>query len=245
MTILHINSIDINDGVADANGSLWYAIDMTGWDAPAVRSSSLPFPGRHGQVTVEGFYSARLIQITGVCKCVSEAAFYTSMYFLMSETNYLGRTPFVFSVEEDITRQANVFRAGNVRTSYLGKNAFDFEVTLRADDPFKYSATLNSEAFVATIPEVIANAGTVRTYPVITLNGTGTPVITVGALTWTATASIPSGTVIDMSQHTVLNGATDHFDKVDLTTEWVWLEPGNNTVECNVPMTVEWRDAWV
>lgn len=243
--IVNINSIIANNDIADGNGSLWYVLDQTGWDSPRVRQSSLDIPSKHGQVTTEGLYGSRDIQVTGLCKAISEAAFYTSWYHLTAETNFLKRTTFVYSVEEDVTRRCNVIRNGQIRMRHIGVNSFDFDLLMRADDPFKYSNALNSEAFVASVPEALTNAGNARTYPIITLNGTGTPTITAGALTFTASGSIPSGAVIDMKNQTVLSGTTSYFDKFDPTSEWLFLEPGSNTVESDVPMTVTWRDAWV
>lgn len=248
MTVFHLGDIDFNDGVADANGALWYIEAMEGWDSPPIRSEVLELPAQHGGVTAEGMYSPREINLRGVCKGNSSAGFYASQYYLQAQTNYLNRftsSALYFSAEEDITRRLRVLRSGQVRTTNIGSSSFRFEIGLRADDPFKYADTEDTEGFVANTPEVLVNAGTVRTYPVITLNATGTPLITVGSQTWLGSASIPSGTVINMKERTVLNGSTDHFDKVDLTSEWLYLEPGNNTVEGNLAMTVAWRDAWL
>lgn len=245
--IIHVNSIDMNNGVADGNGALWYVETMQGWDSPEVRSEAIPRPGQHGTVSVEGLYSERTIEINGVCKAPSEAAFYNSWYYLSNQTNYMGRNSFVFSVEEDVHRRCLVRRAGKLRMEHIGVGAFRFTVTMRADDPMKYSVTLNTLGINASTPTPVSNAGTMRTYPIITMDGTGTPTITntTTGMSWSATASIPSGTEIDMYERTVLNGATDHFDKINLSSEWLYLESGSNTMTCNVPFTVEWRDAWL
>lgn len=243
--IVHIGDITLNNDVADGNGSKWYVTEMEGWDSPDVRAGTLELPGQHGEVPVEGTYTARHIVVKGLCKAISASAFYASWYYLASQTNYLGRRTFMFSVEEDIRRQCAVSRAGKLHMQHVGVGAFTFDVMLRADDPRKYDYTEQSEPFNAATPETLTNDGIAATYPRITLNGTGSPVISIGDLTWTASASIPSGTVIDMKAQTVLNAGTSYFDSVDLSSEWPWLEPGPNTVESSVPMTVAWRDAWL
>lgn len=243
--IIHIGDITLNDNIADANGSKWYVTEMDGWDSPEVRAGTLSRPGQHGEVPVEGQYNARYINVKGLCKATSEAAFYESWYYMNAQTNYLGRRRFYFSVEEDVRRQCAVSRAGKLRMQHIGVGAFNFDLMLRADDPRKYSYIEKTEAFNAGVGEVLVNDGIASTYPRITLNGTGTPTITAGVLTWVASGSIPSGTVIDMLTMTVLNGSTSYFDSVDLSSDWLFLEPGNTTVQSNVPMTVAWRDAWL
>lgn len=247
MTIVHINSIDLNNNTADSNGSLWYVESLDGWDSPSIRSSTLEPPSKHGVITSEGLYGPRNITVAGICKATSKNNFYVSDYYLQSQTNYTSRlTTFVFSVEEDVHRRCQVLRAGPCRTRPRGQNTFEFQVTLRADDPFKYSVTEHSEGLVASVGETLANAGTARSYPVITLTASGTPTITVGSYEWRATDSLASGVVIDMKKQTVkTSGGVTQFDKFDLTSEWLFLEPGNNTVESSVACTVTWRDAWV
>lgn len=243
--IVKIGTIEMNTDVADANGSLWYVTDsIDGWDSPSQRVSSISRPTKHGEVTVENLYGARMLTVRGLCKAASGTLMYTSMYHLMAVTNALVNTT-TLKVTEDIERYCNVLRSGEVRTAYVGKGAFSFEVNLRADDPFKYTVAGNTNALVGGVPEVLANGGTVETFPVITMSATGTPTITVGSYTWTAVSSIPNGTVIDMKAMTALNGVTSYFDAVSPSTDWLWLDPGNNTVGSSVACTVAWEDAYV
>lgn len=247
MTVYHLNDIDFNDNAADANGSYWYITeDIDGWDSPETRTQIRDRPGSHGAVTVEGFHGPRNLRVHGLCKAASANAYHVSRNYLQSQTNYLNRlNTTIFSGEEDVHRQISVVRSAAVRMRLVGVQAFEFDISLRADDPFKYSVTLHSEGLVGGVGEAIPNAGSVLTYPVITLNATGTPVISAGALEWRGTASIPSGTVIDMKRQTVMNGSTDHFPSFDLTSDWLWLGVGNTTVESNLAATIEWRDAWL
>lgn len=242
--VIKVGTIEMNTMVADSNGSLWYAQGFSGWDSPSQRISAIARPTKHGEVTVENLYGARLITVAGLCKALSADLMYASMYELMSVTNAMTQT-IDLKVTEDIERYCAVLRAGEVRTAFVGKGAFTFEVPLRADDSFKYAVAGNTNALAAGVSETLANAGTVRTYPVITMTASGTPVISVGSYVWTATSAIPSGTVIDMKAMTVLNGSTSYFDAVSPSTDWLWLESGNNTVESSVACTVAWEDAWV
>lgn len=243
--IVKIGAIDMNNDTPDGNGSLWYVTEsIAGWDSPTQRLSSIARPTKHGERTVENLYGARMLTVSGLCKALTGDLMYTSMYYLMSVTNALVNTT-TLKVTEDIERYCDVLRSGEVRTAYVGKGAFAFEVNLRADDPFKYAVAGNTNGLVGGVGETLANAGTVPTFPVITLTATGTPTITVGSYTWTATSSIPSGSVIDMKAMTVLNGSTSYFDAVSPSTDWLWLDPGNNTVQSSVACNVAWKDAWV
>lgn len=239
MTVAQINAIQMNNEWSDSFGSKFYMNRLDGWDSPPLRQNAISLPSQHGDITVESLYGARLITLGGLCKATSENNFFGSMYYLMAQTNALVNTvPLI--VTEDIARRCEVLRAGPVRTTYVGVGAFTFEISLRADDPFKYAETAQSSG-----PGVLTNNGTVRTYPTITLTATGTPTISVNGYTWVATGSLPSGTVIDMKRQTVVNGVTSYFDQVNLVSDWLWMEPGANTLTSSVACTVDWRSAWV
>jgi hypothetical protein len=244
MTVAQIGDIQLNNAWTDAQGALYYMDRLDGWDSPPLRSNAAPLPSQHGEVQLESLYGARLITLGGLCKATSETNFFLSMYYLMAQTNALVNTV-TLKVTEEIARQCEVLRAGPVRTTYTGVGAFTFEVSLRANDPWKYASTVQSEALAANVSETLANSGTVPTYPIITLTASGAPTITVGPFTWFADQSLPSGTVIDMKAQTAVNGATSYFHLVNLTSDWLALEPGNNTVASSVACEVDWRSAWV
>jgi phage-related protein len=245
VVVIHtLGDITFNDDTQDANGTYWYINDVVGWDSPAQRKTSMPFPSRHGAVTVENLYDARTMTVMGLSKSVPAANAYAAKYYLMSQLNAMA-TPVMFSVVEDIERYCMVYRSGEVRTSFVGIGAFRFELNISADDPFKYSVIGKSEALAAGVGETLVNDGTDRAYPTITLTATGTPTITIGSSIWVATQSMPSGSVIDMRAMTAFSGSTNLFDRVSPSSIWGYLNPGNNSVQSSVVCTVEWEDAWV
>lgn len=239
--VIGVASITFNNNTPDGNGTLWYCTGIQGWGGPETRTEVLQLPAQHGEKTVSNLYGPRLLTLTGVVKATSEANFWTAWHYLESQTNAL-RTPVVMTVTEaSSVKRIEVIRSGALNIEFIGKGSFGFELNLRADDPFKYSNTLHTDADLGTIN----NAGTIISYPTFTLTGSGTPTITVGSLTWWATDSLPSGTVIDMKNQTVLDGVTSYYALRHPESEWVYLSPGNNTVASTVAATISWRDAWV
>lgn len=245
MTIFHLADIDFNTNVPDVNGALWYVTEIEGWDSPAIRSSVLEAASIHGVVTTEGLYGQRSIVLKGVCKATTNTGMYEAMYYLQGQTNGLRQeTEFEFSVEEDIERSCMVVRAGEVRTRMMGAKAFEFSVNLRADDPFKYGDWVFG-SIPASTPTVLNNAGNARSYPLFVITSAGIPTFTCGTQTWVATASLPDNTNIEFGPRKVYLGSTRYLDRVDPASDWLWLEPGNNTVSCNLPFDSWHRPAWV
>lgn len=238
--VIQVNDIQMNNGWTDPSGSKFYLDQLEGWDSPPLRLSSFALPSQHGDITTENLYGARLLTIGGICKATSEANFYASMYYMMGQWNAL-RIPIPFYVTEGLTRYCNVVRNGPVRTSYVGVGTFRWNATFRADYPFKLGTTLHT---VTGGP--VTTLGSVASWLQITTTASGIPTITINSKVWSANATIPSGTVIDMKAMTVKNGGTSYFDRVNLNSEWLTFDAGiANTVASSLGISIAYRDAWV
>lgn len=242
MTQFALGTISFNDGVPDGNGVVWYG-NVDGWDTMENRVEDVQRPSQHGSITTVNLYQHRQMTVFGTAEGVDSADYYLSKNKIANETNVL--TPFasptlVLMMEEEVNKRMQVLRT-SLLTKCIETKHLQFEMTLRADDPFKYADTASTLATSGTA----VNAGNVITYPTFTLGASGAPVLTCGALTWTASASLPSGTVIDMSRLTVVNGVTNYFGNVNPASSWFGFVPGNNTVGSTVAGTWSWRSAWL
>jgi hypothetical protein len=176
-------------------------------------------------------------------KTINDAGYWLALNKLQSVTNSLTRftsSPLLLTQTEDVDKYLTVVRTG-LQVRCADSVLLQFELNLRADDPFKYASSASS---LVTSGNAV-NGGTATTYPTFTLSSTGTPTLTAGALTWSATASMPSGTVIDFRKFTVMNGTTNHFSKVSPTASWFGFDPGTTAVTSSVAGTWSWRNAWM
>ena len=135
---LTLNGLDFNTNTADANGALWYITEMEGWDSPALRQSFGTATSRHGEVLLESMMSSRAVILRGVCKAVSESAFWVAYNDLLGLTNNLVVNADLV-VYETTAKKIGVIRGGNVKITFVGVGAFTFEIPLTANDPLKYS----------------------------------------------------------------------------------------------------------
>lgn len=251
MTVFHLGDIDFNTGTPDGNGALWFITGMEGWDSAPVRSEVILQPTVHGGITVQGLYAPRVFTLNGVCKGATSDGYHQAQYYLQAQTNKLRRVagdPLIFMAEEDEDRQCEVLRQGPVFTRPAGGSTFSFQITLRADDPLKYSTVEHSNALVGSASEVIVNAGTARVQPRFNTDESTLTQLQNSSYgtNWYATGpALPDNTDIRFREMTVMQGVTSYFDSVSPVSEWWFLEPGNNTVISDQDVTIFWRDAWV
>lgn len=239
---LTLGTISFNDDVADTDGAYWY-VDVDGWNTLPQRENTVTQPATHGGITVLNLYSPRQMTLTGVAKTVNAAGYWLALNKLQTVTNVLTRftaSPLLLTQSEDVDKYVMVVRT-SLRTRCIDDVLMQFELTLRADDPFKYASTATT---LVTSGNAV-NSGTILTYPTFTLSASGTPTLTAGAMTWAASASLPSGTVIDFRSFSVMNGATSYIASVAQSSTWFWFEPGTTAVTSTVAGTWSWRSAWL
>ena len=126
------------------------------------------------------------------------------------------------------------------------------ELTLKAQDPRKYLQTQTSLSGSGTA----TNAGTFPTPVEITITATGASSTSLQIANSTrsesiyVTTALASGEVlvIDTRNHSCQLDGTERRDYLGANTEWMQLDPGNNSLSIsngeNVSITASWRSAW-
>ena len=244
MTVFSIGPITFNNDVADADGIKWFGY-VDGWDTLENRIEDLVYPAFHGGLTTANLYNPRQMTVFGVGAWDEESSslYYTAKKKLNATTNALTQfadSPILITHVEAIDRQIECLRT-SLRTTCKGNVACEFELTVRADDPRKYDATLDT----LTTSGSAVNDGDIATYPTFTLTSAGAVTLSNGSQSVVALSSLPSGTVIDFYRMTVTNGATDYFGNMSVYSEFFGLAPGANAVTSTVAGTWAWRSAWL
>ena len=249
MTNISLGSIDFNNGVADANGSLWYVTEWEGWDSAGLRQSFEEPTSRHGSVVTESMLGARYVSLTGVCKAPNSAAFWTSYNRLSGVTAVL-RTPIDLTVTEDVAKTLYVIRSGNVRKRLIGNSAFGFDISLVAQDPLKYAAAGAPVAIAAAGSQTLTNSGTFQsTRLVVTLTSGGTVALVnnaTGQTFGTGDTVAASGTVYDFHTRTALSGTVNRYHEIAPSSQWWALAPGTNIIDNDgtAAVSITYRSAW-
>jgi hypothetical protein len=236
-----LGNIWFNDDTVDSNGAKWYA-SLDGWDSLPQRTGVINQPGRHGSITVENLYDARQMTIQGIAVAEDANGAWLSQQLLATETAALtvfADPPLLLTQTGPVELQMTVLRT-SLLVRCIDDLAFEYELTLRADDPFKYSATTSS----LVAPGTATNDGTAITYPVFYVTALSTPTITNGAQVWTANAALPMDTVIDMREMTVMNSGTNYLGNVNLASVWWGLAPGDSTISWTGSLEMVWRAAY-
>lgn len=236
-----LGDIEFNTDVPDADGVLWY-VNVDGWDKLDQRTSAISLPAQHGERTVENLYSSRSLTLFGTAKSEDAVGYWDAQSHLTALTNVLtifADPPLLLKQDEEVEKQMTVLKTG-LLIRCIDETVMQFELTMRADDPFKYAT---AESSLAT-GGVAFNAGTIATPLTFTTSSSGAPTFTNGAQSWSA-GTLPSGTVIDFKALSVLNGSTNYFGSVVPGSTWFLLDPGSSTLSSTVAGTWTWRSRWL
>lgn len=238
-----LGDIIFNTDDLDDDGVLWYC-RVDGWDKLDQRTTALSPPAQHGQRTAENLYSARSMTMFGTAVSEDLTGYWAALNHLQATTDVLTvftDPPLILTMEEEVDKQMAVLRTG-LFSKRTDSTVLTFELTLSADDPFKYAAVLKT----LNTSGVAVNAGTKRTFPVFTQTGASAALtLTNGANTWSS-APLPVGTVIDFNDLSVTGPLdTNYFGLVVPSSTWFPLATGNNTLSATVAGTWSWRDAWL
>jgi hypothetical protein len=242
----------------DSFGVEWIVTEETGWsDAAPIRLTTADREDAHGGVSGPVWRGARLISLKGTA-----IAGNGSRYTMLQAKDRLREIADdgayeLLVVEEHMTRVTTVKQFAECRIRDRGSFAFEWELSLRADDPLRYAPvpqTLSMELPTTTGggwvmqnmtwpmtlgtglvggSKVADNYGTAPVYAVLTIAGPLTnPTVTnvtTGQLISLALA-VNSGEqlVIDMATHSVRLSGANRFDALTTTSSWWQLVPGFN-----------------
>lgn len=241
-----VNDIEMNTGIPDSDGSLWYVDGIDGWDSPALRQSTLEPTSKHGSILTETLLGTRAVTVSGLCKCHGTSGYWASKNHLLGSTSGLG-VAFDLRVEEDVIKRLGVVRGGEVRITYFPGN-FRFEIPLLAPDPLKYAVATS----IVDIPggegtEVVVSTGTFATFPTITTSGlVNIENFSVG-LTLRTMEAAPDDTVFDMHERTVYSDDVNNYGLLSPLSFWWSLQPGENEIRNHgtEDASMTYHDAWV
>lgn len=236
--IFDLNGLVFNDNIADENGVYWYVQEIDGWDAPAVRSSSVDPTTRHGVNMVRGLLDARAVVIKGLVKAPTTVTFWGAWDHLQKITNSLFETfPLTVTEHADLPlKRLNVIRAASaVRMRHVGVNAFSFEVGLIAPDPLKYGIVPTTTTISAGLSKTINNAGTFTTEN-FELKAKATGLLnvyneTVGERGIATDIEVPLNSTINALTRDVLDGTRNMYHHLSAATAWFGLLPGDNVIK--------------
>lgn len=243
-----LNTIEMNTGVADSNGALWYMTGIEGWDAPSLRQGQIEPSSRHGNVPTVNLLGARALVLTGVCKTTGgEAGFWKAYNRLQGETAHLA-TPVPLIGTEDVDKVCMVLRAGTPKTT-IKPGSFEFEVPLTAPDPLKYATTSTTVSIAPGQTKTLVNAGTFDSDRITALNTSqGTTRLThVGTGRYVATDTVPINSAFDYQTRTVMGNSINQYGQVASSSIWWALQPGSNQIRNDgaVAMSLNFYSAWV
>ncbi len=251
----------------DDSDSKWYLVNLEGWDgSPPVRNGMMPKSLVSGGAYLPQFYDPRPVTMTiqciagnGVNAEIAKATF-RNLHAYGLNHNIMFKQEEVFDGDS-----VTIFQSGLVGGEMKidppnGTGAFVISFPMIFANPGKYQTIVTggspppfspgSSPSEGTPPEGytwddIANAGTAWSYPTVTLTGAGTvdiANITYGGRVKT-TGSLPSGTVIDFLNRTIIGpDGTNYYYLIHSTTVWWAFPPSSTSVvqmgEAAMEMTV-------
>jgi hypothetical protein len=245
---------------SDPFGVDWIVTEEVGWsDAAPVRLTVSDREDAHGGHSGPVWRNARLISLKGVAMAPDRVTMLAAKDRLRDCADDGAHDLTVTEAHLPYARIARVKQASEARLRDIGSVAFEWEIALRADDPFRYGAEIQTVkmslaatvggglTWDLTVPftfgeglvggfHVAHNAGNAPTYPVLTISGplTNPTVHNVTANRRTAlTLTIADGEVlvVDNAAHTVTLGGRQRFDAVTAESTWWALAPGNSHLE--------------
>lgn len=243
---MDIGTYQFNTGWTDANGTVFYISSWSGWDSPNLRQSTSDVTNKHASSVLRSYQGSRQISVQGVFRSPSEAAFWASYNGLLG---YLADPNVVttFDVYETVPKRLNVVRGGSIKIDLTGQCQGKFDIPLIAGDPLKYQLSVQATTILGGSQAVINNPGNWVAYPRLSTSAT-TVNVNVQELGMTFLADgITGTTVFDMAKRTAYRSLTNVFNSVNLTGDWIYLAPGNNTVrnQGSGPVSVEYYPAWM
>lgn len=250
-----------NGAGVDAYGTSWEIVGVDGYyGSPAIRLGGIDRPQDHGEFDGPSFYSPRIITVQGVAIAADQGGAMVAADIVSSVCSDPSRlyTALFTEVPRGVTRQLGVRLNADTKVALAGPQHIEWQVQLRAPDPFKYDTALTQVTlyapggsiggtpFPATFPLLfnasglaasgasVVNAGTANTRPTVTFTG---------PLVDPAIANVTSGRslsllmtlvagdqlVVDFDQRSViLNGSASRSTALSSTAAWWDLPPGGS-----------------
>lgn len=241
---------DLTLNTIDANGVVWVCTDIQGWwGHPEPTMPELTRGWGDGSYDARGRWAARDITLTGVFLTPDPSLVEAARNTLITATNLVYEGAWL-TVNETIPKTSYVRLNGRPEIATVtARGRTEFSIGLRAADPIKYEYIEANGGYTKTTVTAgstgvtVTNAGNIRTPVIFEISGTNSGSAT---LTKTATGFDTetitgiqknfSGTMeIDTHNREVLsvNGSTVTSARSNVATliDWIYLEPGANTIK--------------
>lgn len=244
-----------------------YIVDkIDGLDDADIRDARDLNPAAHGETPFDSYYGGRTITLSGKIRAYSlpklrdlEQALRSAFGDLQEHLLIVrGRTS-----GQDVGLYCKKYQKLNIPEAQSNlKHERDFQVTLRASDPFLLSYLEHyAPVVMAASPSTVAvlNAGNFDSRPRYKIIGPITnPVIlnNTNGKQMTFNGTVASGALleIDVRRKTVVDGSgVNKFGMLDVTSDWATLDDGTNNLQISgsaitagtTAFQVFWRDTWV
>jgi hypothetical protein len=236
--------------------------DVVGLDSPEVRESADDLIGDDGGVHGEFFYGRRPIVLTGNIESrPSNAERNVRMTRLQRASNATRiNATLSWAPEGGVEQIVAVRRQQPLRIT--GGYLKAFQLALVSANPRIYSAEIKQHIYAANDhDDIVANDGSMRTPPIIRVNGPATAIEihnhTTGEFIVFATAfALTAGQYVDIdfeNRTVTKNDGTNQFGQLQFaSTTWWELVPGDNEVALHATGTtgattlvMTWQDAWI
>lgn len=263
---IELGSLVIDGSTLDANDILWTPTRLDGWwDSAPVRSSTQPAQPTGEYITgAAELGRALVLEVTASSPDPNAVILGDDCWTAIETMKAAARALFIptlLKVTDPVfAGQAYVRRVGVIKQSMNGaRHSMHFVVPLLAEDPRRYSQTLDSDTITlvggdATETVVITTAGDVDTPFVVTFKGPtvnpdalshslGTPSTRpffrwIGSLTNAA-----DHLVVDTAAGTVLHNGVDASSGLDAGSQMFDLIPGANSISYTRTVTTGSSDA--
>ena len=214
--------IECNTDVPDANGVLWNAGPLNGWNSPSVRSERTMATGRSGTVLLDERHSERVLEVPGWITAPTQDAAWEA-YNQLSVMPGLGSSGLV-TVYEPTPKSLLVRQAEEPRAPEPVNSWFEFLLTLVALTPYKSSLSAVTTSIAPGATQTLTNNGTAPAYLTVQANSAGTVRVRQmdSGQVLRSKASVSSGTTFDAARKRVTtSGGTVLFGVVDNPSEWL------------------------
>ena len=195
------------DDTPDVDGVRWRVFSVDGWDSAAVRIDAGDRTGRHGGYGSSPLWAARTLVVSGRAHCPDMATAFRVREIVAAQLSCM--SPESLVVHESVPKSLTVVCGGQPRSSVpidAPPYRVTWQVTLRADDPFKRVLTPTVTPLAAGSTVTIPSAGTAAADLLVKVTSAGTVTLSAGGQTL-RTGSLPVGAVIDTARATVETGA--------------------------------------
>lgn len=136
MIVVTVNGLSMNSNTPDSNGSLWYVTGMDGWESPQLRQQTMDPDLLPGTIVTHSRWGGRIVMLQGICKASSAAGFWASYNRIQTLVTPEGNV--MMSVMENTLKRLDVRLQTPAKIKILGGSAFEWSLTLLAENPDKY-----------------------------------------------------------------------------------------------------------